>query len=79
MTQMTRTGGTELGLLLFKNELKPDLVVETGSKLRGIGVVKWFPTLPLTLRMHPLERIKGVVITDEEHRRLHKEFLEKYT
>jgi hypothetical protein len=29
--------------------------------------------------MHPLERIKEVVITEEEQRRLHKEFLEKYT
>ena len=37
LTQMTRTGGTELGLLLFKNELKPDLVVETGSKWRGMA------------------------------------------
>jgi hypothetical protein len=44
-----------------------------------LGFPKWFPTLPLTLRMHPLERIKEVVITEEEQRRLHKEFLEKYT
>ena len=37
------------------------------------------PTVPLTLRMHPVEGIKEVVITEEEQGRLHKEFLEKYT
>ena len=49
--------------------------------LATLGLLrKWFmldssPTVPLTLRMHPVEGIKEVVITEEEQRRLHKELL----
>ena len=78
MRGMAKTGSTELGLLLFKNELNSD-GFPPGMGFPTLGFPKWFPTLPLTLRMHPLERIKEVVITEEEQRRLHKEFLEKYT